>query len=237
MIRHEFPARFEAVLFDLHGALFDIVPDVARALNATLHDLGRPAIDEDRIRGWVGHGSRALVREALSLLDEIPGPADHDAALARFQLHAARLAGTRSTFKPGVRDTLQALRARQVPAGVLSCEDHSFADALLRAHRVAHLFEVCVHGDTLPEPMPAPATLRHCLRELRTVPPRIVLVAGSAVGIAAARNAGVAVWWIAGQGEGAADADRVVGSIADVMRIVRSPQAAAIERVASAGSR
>jgi phosphoglycolate phosphatase len=227
MIRHEFPVRFEAVLFDLHGALFDIVPDVAQALNATLHDLGRPSIEPDRIRGWIGGGARALVRQALALLDEIPGPADEAGALARFRAHAARLAGTRSAFQPGVRETLQALRARQIPMGVLSCEDGAYADALLRAHRVAHLFDVAVHADTLSEAAPAPLTVRHCVRELRTVAPRVVLVAGSALGIAAARNAGIASWHV---GEGASDADRSIGTISDVVRVVRSPQSGAIER-------
>ena len=230
MIRHEFPVRFEAVLFDLHGALFDIVPDVAAALNATLHDLGRPMIAEDRIRGWMGGGARALVRHALSLLDEIPGPADLEGALVRFRAHAVRIAGTRSAFKPGARETLQALRARQVPMGVLSCEDGAYADALLRAHRVAHLFDVAVHADTLSEAAPAPIAVRHCLRELRTVAPRVVLVAGSALGIAAARNAEVPGWWVGEPMEAGAHAARALDRIGDIVRVVHSPRGGAIER-------
>ena len=109
MIRHHFPDRFEAVLFDLHGALFDIVPDVAHALNATLHDLGRPPIGEDRICGWVGLGARTLVRQALSLLDEIPGPADQAGALERFRAHAQRIAGTRSVLRSSVTQGRQLL--------------------------------------------------------------------------------------------------------------------------------
>lgn len=230
MTRHDFPFRFEAVLFDLHGALIDLVPDLSAALQATLHALGRPAIGEERIRAWCGCGPAALVREALALLDEIPGPADRDAALALFRSQATRVAGGHSAIRPGVGEALQALRSRGVPIAVLSCEDSGFADAVLRSHRLAHYFEIAVHGDTLAEPVPAPLTVRHCLKALRTVPPRALMVAGSAQGVAAARNAGIAAWLIGDDECGALDADRVVGSIGEVVRMVRSPQIGAVER-------
>ena len=67
LIRRLFDGRLPALaMFDLDGTLVDSVPDIARALDATLAARGFAPAGSDRVRHWVGRGSRNLVREALA---------------------------------------------------------------------------------------------------------------------------------------------------------------------------
>ena len=67
LIRRLFEGRLPALaMFDLDGTLVDSVPDIARALDATLAARGFAPAGRERVRHWVGRGSRNLVREALA---------------------------------------------------------------------------------------------------------------------------------------------------------------------------
>lgn len=54
------------VMFDLDGTLMDSVPDLAAAVDKMLMLLGREPAGIERVRDWVGNGSRVLVRRALA---------------------------------------------------------------------------------------------------------------------------------------------------------------------------
>ena len=53
------------VLVDLDGTLIDTAPDIAAAANATLADLGCPALEIEQVRSFIGEGIAALVRRSL----------------------------------------------------------------------------------------------------------------------------------------------------------------------------
>ena len=53
-------------MFDLDGTLMDSVPDLAAAVDRMLMLLGRQPAGIERVRDWVGNGSRVLVRRALA---------------------------------------------------------------------------------------------------------------------------------------------------------------------------
>lgn len=55
---------FSAVVFDLDGTLIDSARDMTRVLNRTLSRFARPTLTEEQVRGMVGDGSAALVRQA-----------------------------------------------------------------------------------------------------------------------------------------------------------------------------
>src|SRR5690242_15301992 len=58
--------HFDVVGFDLDGTLADTAPDLAAALNHALGALGRPPLDVDTVRHFVGHGTTALMRRGLA---------------------------------------------------------------------------------------------------------------------------------------------------------------------------
>ncbi|HKH94930.1 MAG TPA: HAD hydrolase-like protein, partial [Beijerinckiaceae bacterium] len=57
-------------VFDLDGTLADTAPDLARALNHVLGELGRPGVPAESVRHLIGHGARALLRRGLAATGE-----------------------------------------------------------------------------------------------------------------------------------------------------------------------
>ena len=64
------------VMFDLDGTLMDSLPDLASAVDKMLMLLGREPAGIERVRDWVGNGSRVLVRRALAGKLEHEGVSD-----------------------------------------------------------------------------------------------------------------------------------------------------------------
>jgi phosphoglycolate phosphatase len=59
-------AARNTLVFDLDGTLVDSAPDLARALNALLAELGHPPLSFGKIRSLIGDGAPTLVRRALA---------------------------------------------------------------------------------------------------------------------------------------------------------------------------
>ena len=55
-----------AILFDLDGTLVDTAPDIAAAVDATLRELQRPAIDSADVRSYIGRGVDVLLHRVLT---------------------------------------------------------------------------------------------------------------------------------------------------------------------------
>lgn len=189
----------ELVLFDLDGTLIDTAPELADALNDTLARFDLPAVDPARVPLWIGHGTDALLVQALAAQggtepavvrasDSLP------LARAEFQRRYLRRCGTRSRPYPGVQHTLAALRARGVALAVVTNKDTRFTEVLLAAHGLHRLLDRVVCGDTLPTRKPDPGGVQDCLRHFGVNPQRALFVGDSATDVATARAAGIAVW-------------------------------------------
>lgn len=58
-------AAFDLLLFDLDGTLVDSAPDITAAIDETLSARGWSAAGLERVRSWVGNGSRKLIERAV----------------------------------------------------------------------------------------------------------------------------------------------------------------------------
>ena len=67
-------------------------------------------------------------------------------------------------------------------------------DAILEAHALTPLFDRVVSGDTFPARKPDPAGVHACMEAFGVTAARTLFVGDSAIDVATARNAGVAVW-------------------------------------------
>ena len=52
------------VMYDLDGTLLDTAGEIAAAVNLALAEFGGTAVDEARVRTWIGHGAARLIEEA-----------------------------------------------------------------------------------------------------------------------------------------------------------------------------
>jgi hypothetical protein len=60
-------APFDLVMFDLDGTLIETAPEIADATNDTLAQFGLPAVTQQQVNDWIGHGTRTLLMQALSV--------------------------------------------------------------------------------------------------------------------------------------------------------------------------
>ncbi|MAK87629.1 MAG: phosphoglycolate phosphatase, partial [Pseudomonas sp.] len=130
------------VMFDLDGTLMDSVPDLAAAVDKMLMLLGREPAGIERVRDWVGNGSRVLVRRALAGQLNHDGVADElaDEALALF-MQAYSGGHELTTVYPGVRECLDWLREREVKLAIITNKPAQFIEPLLEEKGLAGYFQ------------------------------------------------------------------------------------------------
>jgi len=180
------------VMFDLDGTLMDSVPDLAAAVDKMLMLLGREPAGIDRVRDWVGNGSRVLVRRALAGQLQHEGVADElaDEALALF-MQAYSGGHELTTVYPGVRECLDWLRERDVKLAIITNKPSQFIEPLLEENGLAGYFQWLIGGDTLPQQKPDPAALVWVMREAGVSPNASLFVGDSRNDVRAAKAASV----------------------------------------------
>lgn len=180
------------VMFDLDGTLMDSVPDLAAAVDKMLMLLGREPAGIERVRDWVGNGSRVLVRRALAGQLDHDGVADElaDEALALF-MQAYAGGHELTAVYPGVRDCLDWLRERRVKLAIITNKPAQFIEPLLEEKGLAGYFDWLVGGDTLPQQKPDPAALFWVMDKAGVAPSESLFVGDSRNDVRAAKAATV----------------------------------------------
>ena len=222
-----FPLPVKAFTIDLDGTLLDTIPDLARAANMMLAKLGRPALEEARIRTFVGKGIKNLVERTLDCAFE--GRVAPEAAargLDLFEGCYSEVNGRHTTIYPGAREGLDRLRADGMPLACVTNKSTRYTLPLLEMVGLASYFEQVVAGDTLARKKPDPAPLLHAAERFGIAPRDMVMVGDSLNDTQAARAAGCPVICVTyGYNEGhdvrTLDADALVDSLFDAAQLVR----------------
>lgn len=180
------------VMFDLDGTLMDSVPDLAAAVDKMLMLVGREPAGIERVRDWVGNGSRVLVRRALAGQLDHDGVSDElaDEALALF-MQAYAGGHELTAVYPGVRECLDWLREREVKLAIITNKPAQFIEPLLEEKGLAGYFDWLVGGDTLPQQKPDPAALFWVMDKAGVAPSESLFVGDSRNDVRAAKAATV----------------------------------------------
>lgn len=217
----------ELVLFDLDGTLVHSAPELARAINLMLRELGLHERPTDQVAGWIGNGMLKLVKRGLTgERDGEPDAVLFERGLASFKSHyVANLAVQTRPF-PGVVRTLEALRGRGFKIGCVTNKLEMFTRPLLEQLGLIRYFDVIVAGDTVSSRKPDPLPLHYACNRCRVDPARAVMIGDSATDINAARAAGmtvIAVTYGYNQGRDVRELnpDVVVDSAAEVPQYLR----------------
>jgi phosphoglycolate phosphatase len=221
------PIPVRAVLLDLDGTLLDTAPDLLEAANGMLRDLGQPQIDEATVRAYVGRGIANLVKRLLAgrldaADDQEPPPAE---AMANFRQHYAVSNGCHTKLFPGVREGLEALRARGLPLACVTNKAEVFTLPLLERMGLAGFFQVVVSGDTLPRAKPDPMQLVWVCGRFDLKPKDMLFIGDSVNDVKAARAAGCPVFVVPygyneGRGVRGLDSDAIVASIEEAAVLI-----------------
>jgi phosphoglycolate phosphatase len=221
-----FPLRIRAVTIDLDGTLADTIPDLAVAANSMLREMGRPPLEVERIRTFVGKGIPKLVERTLAdSFGNAPAPELMARALPAFERCYADVNGRHSEIYPGVSDGLRALRDKGLPLACVTNKSARFTAPLLEHLQLSRFFEQVIAGDTLPQKKPDPAQLLHACRGFGVAPQDMLVIGDSGNDAQAARAAGCPVFCVPyGYNEGhdvrQLDVDAIVPSLFEAARLI-----------------
>jgi len=118
-----------AAIFDLDGTLLDTLEDIASAMDFALQRHGLPPRSLDEYRQFIGEGVRNLVRRAVGASGG-QGELEAEVMTAYRRRYEERMAVATRPY-PGVNELLEGLRARGVPAAVLSNKPDDATRALV----------------------------------------------------------------------------------------------------------
>jgi phosphoglycolate phosphatase len=177
------PHDVKLVIFDLDGTLVDTSGDIAAAVNAVLGELGRDPLPEETILGYVGDGSRELLRRCLGDV------ADPREAASRFRRIYRESPCTRSRLYPGVRRILDA--HVDLPMAIVTNKPLEIALPILQGLGMASSFDPILGERSVPRNKPAPDGVRFVLEAHGVPSSRAILVGDGPQDVGAGRAAGV----------------------------------------------
>jgi HAD superfamily hydrolase (TIGR01509 family) len=174
-----------AALFDLDGLLVDSEPVWSVAEAEIMSWLGGPwnaGVKAACLGRPIEVSCRELVRIAGSAVD--PGVVQRRLLARMVELFRAEL-----PWRPGARELLQALAAREVPMALVSSSYRVLVDAALETIG-GHWFATTVAGDEVQYGKPHPEPYLTAARRLRVEPASCVVFEDSPTGLAAGEAAG-----------------------------------------------
>jgi phosphoglycolate phosphatase len=189
------------------------VGDFIAALNLSLGELKRPAVDRAFVERTVGKGSEHLIR---STLQHVGADASlYDDAWALYQRHYLAVNGEHSAVYPGVVEGLERLALRGLKLACLTNKPIAFAEPLLRLKGLSGYFTVVFGGDAFERKKPDPLPLLKTCEALGNLPAHTLMLGDSSNDARAARAAGCPVVLVSygynhGEPVSSVDADAVI---------------------------
>ena len=187
----------DMVLFDLDGTLVDSVPDLAYAINSTLHCLGLAPHTEDQIRLWIGNGLERLIKRALTGdMNAEPEDGMYKRAYPLFMKYYSENTCRESRLYDGVHTALEYLGSNGFKLGCVTNKMEVFTHSILRKLGIYDAFGIIISGDTLPRKKPDPLPLHHAAEYFNVSAENALMIGDSGNDIQAAHAAGFRVWCV-----------------------------------------
>lgn len=184
--------RFQAVLFDMDGALLDTLSDMQDAVNHILLENGWPQRTLEEIRAFVGNGAAKLMERAIP---ELIAPQRFQEILSAYKDWYQAHNCVKTAPYPGIPEVLAELEKMGVKTAVVSNKPDATTKAL--AEKFFPGMPALGQRDGV-DPKPSPALVAQALSDLGVRPENAVYVGDSEVDVATARNAElplIAVSW------------------------------------------
>ena len=180
----------EGVVFDVDGVLFDTERLSQEIWNAVSTELGWPQVGRAYLE-FVGQNRADILQKMLALF----GP---DFSRETFLLTCSARSQERMEregvpLKPGVREILEFLTARRVPAALATSTNRERTQRRMEMTGLWPRFSAVVTGDQVAHSKPDPEIYQLACRALGTTPSRTLAIEDSRNGILSAHAAGMPV--------------------------------------------
>ena len=176
---------------DLDGTLVDSAPEILKAMNLALGELGLPSLELPILKTLIGEGIARLVERTLAYLGA--PPSWKDTTFDLFEKHYGKMLGHEAQLYPGVLEGLTKLKNHAFLA-VVTNKSERFTIPLLSRLHIFDYFNLVLSGDVLPKKKPDPEPLYYCANYFSVATQNIVLLGDSRFDIACAQRAGAHPW-------------------------------------------
>lgn len=176
------------LVFDLDGTLIDSKDDLIASVNAARAHMGMGGLPDALIASYVGNGAPVLIRKAMG---EGAGEATVETALEYFIRHYHEHCLDRTRLYPGVMETLDAARAKNIQLGVLTNKPVRISNVIVDGLGLNGVFFRVYGGNSFATKKPDPLGLDTLRVEANSAHRETVMIGDSSVDIQTARNAGV----------------------------------------------
>jgi phosphoglycolate phosphatase len=178
------PRRFDLVVFDWDGTLFDSTALIVQSIQAACRDIGAPVPDDEAASWVIGLSLRAAMEHAC------PGlPAErYPELVARYRFHYLERQHALTLF-PGVLDMLHALKRRHHWIAVATGKSRHGLDEALQTVELKGLFDGTRTADET-RSKPDPLMLHELMREFGVEPERTLMIGDTTHDLQLAANAG-----------------------------------------------
>jgi phosphoglycolate phosphatase len=178
------PRRFDLVVFDWDGTLFDSTALIVQSIQEACRDIGAPVPDDEAASWVIGLSLRAAMEHAC------PGlPAErYPELVARYRFHYLERQHALTLF-PGVLDMLHALKRRHHWIAVATGKSRHGLDEALQTVELKGLFDGTRTADET-RSKPDPLMLHELMREFGVEPERTLMIGDTTHDLQLAANAG-----------------------------------------------
>ncbi len=182
-LRHR---RFDLIVFDWDGTLFDSTALIARCIQSAAADLGLPVPSDESASHVIGLGLTEALQHAVPSL-----PASRYPELGqRYRQHYVARQHELVLF-PGTLELLHALKARNHWLAVATGKSRRGLDEALQTVQLKGLFDATRTADETAG-KPHPRMLHELMAELDVPPARTLMIGDTTHDLQLARNAGTA---------------------------------------------
>ena len=178
------PRRFDLVVFDWDGTLFDSTALIVHSIQAACRDLGLPVPDDERASWVIGLSLRAAMAHAVPDVT----PEQLPLMIDRYRFHYIARQHDLTLF-PGVLDMLHALRRRHHWLAVATGKSRAGLDDALHAVELRGVFDGTRTADET-RPKPDPQMLHELMRQFGAEPERTLMIGDTTHDLQLAANAG-----------------------------------------------
>ena len=178
------PRRFDLVVFDWDGTLFDSTALIVQSIQAACRDLGLPVPDDERASWVIGLSLHGAMSHAVPSLakEQIPQMVD------RYRFHYLERQHALTLF-PGVLAMLHALKRRHHWLAVATGKSRAGLDDALHSVELKGVFDGTRTADET-RSKPDPQMLVELMRQFGVEPQRTLMIGDTTHDLQLAANAG-----------------------------------------------
>jgi phosphoglycolate phosphatase len=178
------PRRFDLVVFDWDGTLFDSTALIVQSIQAACRDLGLPVPDDERASWVIGLSLHGAMAHAVPDI----APERIPQMVERYRFHYLARQHALTLF-PGVLEMLHALKKRHHWLAVATGKSRAGLDEALHSVELKGLFDATRTADET-RSKPDPQMLDELMRQFGAEPDRTLMIGDTTHDLQLAANAG-----------------------------------------------